>query len=161
MIDPYRENKFHTWIIRIVLVFLSVYFLVDVFFVKDNPETIRFSENSVSYYLWVFGFCSAVYALSLILVYLAGVSESNPKNKCKEANLWEKACMCLGAILWFCSLPAAIVFGGIHMLYDKRLHIKLEREINEKWQERYYYTPCPHCGQPRVEKGPELWEPLD
>lgn len=157
--NPYRENKFHTWIIKAILATLAVIFLVDVFFKKDNPNMISFSENSLAYYMMLFGFCSALYAISALLIYLGGNSEfKTSSEKFQKPKLWETICFYLGCLFWVCSLPAAIIFGAIRHLYDERLTKGTEREINEKWRERYDFTPCPYCGLSREKKPPEPWE---
>ncbi len=158
--NPYRENKFHTWIIKVTLIYLAVIIIVEAFFKKHNPGIIRFSENSISYYLLIFGFCSACYALSMLLIYIVGISDFTPKEN-REAKFWEKVCFYIGAMLWIVGLPASIFFGGLRRLYDIRLIDGIERENNKKWQEKYDYAPCPHCGQSRKKKDPEFWEPLD
>ncbi len=156
--NPYRENKVHTLIIKVMLAFAAVIFLVEALLKKENPAIVSYSENSHAYYLGIFGFCSACYALSMLLVYLAGMSVDKPGGKYQKPKLWEQACSCLGVLLWLVGLPASVVFGGLHSLYSRRLTDGIERDKNKEWQERYDHTPCPHCGMPRVTKEPEFWE---
>ena len=160
--NPYRENKFHIWIIRIILVIIVIAFLIEVFIKKDNPETIRFSENSLAYYSMIFGACSALYAISMLLIYLGGMSEFKPRaGESYKPKIWELCCTGLGTLLLILCFPAAIIFGCLRSMYNQRLIRSIEKEKNEEWEKRFDYSPCPHCGRTRIKKQQEPWEPLD
>ena len=160
--NSFRENKFHTWIIRIMLALIAIIFLIDVFFKKDNPEMFSFSENSLTYYIMIFGACSSLYAISMLLIYLGGMSEFKPgADKFQNPKIWERCCLGLGILLLVFCLPAAIIYGGIRSLYNQRLIRSIEKEKGKEWSKRFDYSPCPHCGQSRKVKERDPWEPLD
>lgn len=113
-------------------------------FEPEGLITVHISDGTLGYYLMFFGLCSALFALSALCFWLAGLNKSKPSI--------QFVLSLIALLLGLCSIPAAFVFGLIYHLYIDRERQSIYQEEGEKWSEVYKSRPCPFCGHSRDEE---------